>query len=304
MLKIFIQNFIKENGRPPNPIELLQLKFKASGQIEKGNITKIPTKYKKPPSPKKEEGIPFFEDNIQQQGFKFFRDLANKKLPPEQRVYGPFGKGTDGASNMMLWMMQNTPEKTMEVMKQYGYKPKLVPKPKQNISETEAAEEVGLGSLRESFTKKYPPHKVSDELGFRRKEYPAGVEPGSIAAKAIDEADAIQESKLKRRMERENKEAAERIRRKQKETMDDMKEIEDPEDMASGGRAGFYFGGDVKPDMSDIGHGSDSLMARTRLVSPNSMATTSTGLNYLLAEDNDNIRIPYTKGGLAKILGE
>ena len=74
--------------------------------------------------------------------------------------------------------------------------------------------------------------------------------------------------------------------------------------MASGGRASFYFGGDVKPDMSDIGHGSDSLMARTRLVSPNSMATTSTGLNYLLAEDNDNTRIPYAKGGIAKILGE
>jgi len=74
--------------------------------------------------------------------------------------------------------------------------------------------------------------------------------------------------------------------------------------MASGGRATFYFGGDVKPDMSDIGHGSDSLMSRTRLVSPNSMATTSTGLNYLLAEDNDNVRIPYAKGGVAKILEE
>ena len=75
---------------------------------------------------------------------------------------------------------------------------------------------------------------------------------------------------------------------------------------ASGGRAGYYTGGitDVKPDMSDIGHGSDSLMSRTRLVSPNSMATTSTGLNYLLAEDNDNVRIPYAKGGVAKILGE
>ena len=73
---------------------------------------------------------------------------------------------------------------------------------------------------------------------------------------------------------------------------------------ASGGRAGFYFGGDVKPDLSDIGHGSDSLMSRTRLVSPNSMATTSTGLNYLLAEDNDNVRIPYAKGGIAKILEE
>ena len=38
-------------------------------------------------------------------------------------------------------------------------------------------------------------------------------------------------------------------------------------------------------------------MARTRLVSPNSQATTSTGLNYLLAEDNDNIRVPFAAGG-------
>ena len=62
-------------------------------------------------------------------------------------------------------------------------------------------------------------------------------------------------------------------------------------DYATGGRAGYYTGGitDVKPDLSDIGHGSDSLMSRTRLVAPNSQATTSTGLNYLLAEDNDNI---------------
>jgi len=68
--------------------------------------------------------------------------------------------------------------------------------------------------------------------------------------------------------------------------------IPDPEDMAQGGIAGYYTGGmvDVEPSLSDIGHGSDALMARTRLVSPNSQATTSTGLNYLLAEDNDNIK--------------
>ena len=73
----------------------------------------------------------------------------------------------------------------------------------------------------------------------------------------------------------------------------------DPEDMAQGGRAGHYTGGmvDVEPNLSDIGHGSDSLMSRTRLVAPNSQATTSTGLNYLLAEDNDNIRVPFFKGG-------
>ena len=42
--------------------------------------------------------------------------------------------------------------------------------------------------------------------------------------------------------------------------------------MATGGRAGFYTGGitDVEPSLDDIGHGSDSLMARTRLVSPGS----------------------------------
>jgi hypothetical protein len=75
----------------------------------------------------------------------------------------------------------------------------------------------------------------------------------------------------------------------------------DPEDMAQGGRASHYTGGmvDVEPNLSDIGHGSDALMARTRLVAPNSQATTSTGLNYLLAEDNDNIRVPFSKGKLA-----
>jgi hypothetical protein len=67
-------------------------------------------------------------------------------------------------------------------------------------------------------------------------------------------------------------------------------------------RNNYYTGGmiDVEPNLSDIGHGSDSLMARTRLVSPNSQATTSTGLNYLLAEDNDNIRVPFKIGGASK----
>jgi hypothetical protein len=65
---------------------------------------------------------------------------------------------------------------------------------------------------------------------------------------------------------------------------------------------GFYTGGmvDVEPNLSDIGHGSDALMARTRLVSPGNQATTSTGLNYLLAEDNDNIRVPFAGGESAR----
>ena len=69
--------------------------------------------------------------------------------------------------------------------------------------------------------------------------------------------------------------------------------------MATGGRAGYYGGGQamIEPDLSDIGHGSDALMARTRLTAPGSQATTSTGLNYLLGEDNDNIRVPFGGGG-------
>jgi len=71
----------------------------------------------------------------------------------------------------------------------------------------------------------------------------------------------------------------------------------DPE-YAKGGRAGYYGGGQamVEPDLSDIGHGSDALMARTRMTAPGSQATTSTGLNYLLGEDNDNIRVPFNEG--------
>ncbi len=67
---------------------------------------------------------------------------------------------------------------------------------------------------------------------------------------------------------------------------------------AAGGRAGYYGGGQamIEPDLSDIGHGSDALMSRTRITAPGSQATTSTGLNYLLGEDNDNTRIPFNEG--------
>ncbi len=67
-------------------------------------------------------------------------------------------------------------------------------------------------------------------------------------------------------------------------------------------RDDYYTGGmvDVEPSLSDIGHGSDALMARTRLMSPGAQATTSTGLNYLLAEDNDNIRVPFQGGGMGR----
>ena len=85
---------------------------------------------------------------------------------------------------------------------------------------------------------------------------------------------------------------------KQPEEIIDILKKETDTKMATGGRAGYYGGGQamVEPDLSDIGHGSDALMARTRITAPGSQATTSTGLNYLLGEDNDNVRVPFNEG--------
>jgi len=90
------------------------------------------------------------------------------------------------------------------------------------------------------------------------------------------------EEELKIKFDKENQESIQRFK-------DKMKKEDDPK---------FYTGGivDVEPSLDDIGHGSDALMARTRLVSPGNQATTSTGLNYLLAEDNDNMRVPFAGG--------
>ena len=89
------------------------------------------------------------------------------------------------------------------------------------------------------------------------------------------------EAELKAKFDKDNQDSIQRFKDKMKD---------DPE--------GFYTGGivDVEPSLDDIGHGSDALMARTRLVSPGNQATTSTGLNYLLAEDNDNMRVPFADG--------
>ena len=74
--------------------------------------------------------------------------------------------------------------------------------------------------------------------------------------------------------------------------------------MATGGRAGYYGGGQamVEPDLSDIGHGSDALMARTRITAPWITSNTSTGLNLFIGEDNDNIRVPFNEGLLVNRL--
>ena len=63
----------------------------------------------------------------------------------------------------------------------------------------------------------------------------------------------------------------------------------------------FFYGGFVEqPELGPTAHGSEALASRTRLSAPGSTSTTSTGLNYLLAEDNDNQRVPFKLGGIDK----
>jgi hypothetical protein len=88
------------------------------------------------------------------------------------------------------------------------------------------------------------------------------------------------------------------------EIIDIFKKGTDRTEQADGGitqlRNGYYGGGQamVGEDLSQIGHGADALMARNMQLAPNSMATTSTGLNYLLGEDNDTVRVPYNGGNM------
>jgi hypothetical protein len=84
-----------------------------------------------------------------------------------------------------------------------------------------------------------------------------------------------------------------RLKKQNEDSINRLKNKKDPEDPQK-----FYQGGQaqIEPDLSGIGHGSDALMARNMLIAPGSQATTSTGLNYLLGEDNDTTRVPYNEG--------
>ena len=89
-------------------------------------------------------------------------------------------------------------------------------------------------------------------------------------------------------LEQRRKEAEEALRNK---NVVPIKDPKDPQKFYQGGQA------QIEPDLSGIGHGSDALMARNMLIAPGSQATTSTGLNYLLGEDNDTTRVPYKEKG-------
>ena len=209
---------------------------------------------------------------------KFFQDMGREPNNLEMiLIRQKAGQQLKDSNKIIQFPQKSTFMEQVEAMKKSG---DLVDEDSMIISDKITERDM----FKNSFLNK-PVQEITEDSGegfidFVRKTDPEG------AAKLQKT-----ENEIKAAIEAGNKRAIENLKKKKKKS-------DEPDDMATGGRAGHYTGGiaDVEPSLDDIGHGSDSLMARTRLMSPGSQSTTSTGLNYLLAEDNDNIRVPFANG--------
>jgi hypothetical protein len=206
MLKFLLSQFVKKNGRTPNAIEMLQLKFKASQQVGKGEV------------------VPFPRERI--------TDWTKARpQPPEIEIINGV-QTTRGLGDLFERQMKNIGKKDPALYEDRG------------------------GNII--------PTQFSEAPAFP-----------SYTAKETEE-------QILKRLKKQNEDSINRLKNK--------KDPEDPQKFYQGGQA------QIEPDLSGIGHGSDALMARNMLIAPGSQATTSTGLNYLLGEDNDTTRVPYNEG--------
>jgi hypothetical protein len=206
MLKFLLSQFVKKKGRTPNAIEMLQLKFKASQQVGKGEV------------------VPFPRERI--------TDWTKARpQPPEIEIIDGV-QTTRGLGDLFERQMKNIGKKDPALYEDRG------------------------GNII--------PTQFSEAPAFP-----------SYTAKETD-------AQILKRLKKQNKDSINRLKNK--------KDPEDPQKFYQGGQA------QIEPDLSGIGHGSDALMARNMLIAPGSQATTSTGLNYLLGEDNDTTRVPYNEG--------
>jgi hypothetical protein len=206
MLKFLLSQFVKKNGRTPNAIEMLQLKFKASQQVGKGEV------------------VPFPRERI--------TDWTKARpQPPEIEIIDGV-QTTRGLGDLFERQMKNIGKKDPALYEDRG------------------------GNII--------PTQFSEAPAFP-----------SYTAKETEE-------QILKRLKKQNEDSINRLKNK--------KDPEDPQKFYQGGQA------QIEPDLSGIGHGSDALMARNMLIAPGSQATTSTGLNYLLGEDNDTTRVPYNNG--------
>jgi hypothetical protein len=236
MLKFLLSQFVKKNGRTPNAIEMLQLKFKASQQVGKGEV------------------VPFPRERI--------TDWTKARpQPPEIEIIDGV-QTTRGLGDLFERQMKNIGKKDPALYEDRGGN--IIPAQFEIHPTSEIAKSLRL----EAEAAKKLKNMSEAEIKLRGNR-PYDTDEQIIA-----------------RIKKQNKEAAERLKNKKN------KDPDEPE--------GFYQGGQaqIEPDLSNIGHGSDALMARNRLLTPGSQATTSTGLNYLLGEDNDTTRVPYKHGDM------
>ena len=172
-----------------------------------------------------------------------------------------------------------------------------------NTDNIMGGEEIGLGKID---LPEIPKPKKLDPALYEDRG-------GNIIPAQFKDATKETEEQILARLQKGNKESISNIKYKNAIKAEEAKaaadenyimKVFDPEDFSDGGRAGYYGGGPamVGEDLSEIGHGSDSLMARNMQLAPNGQATTSTGLNYLLGQDNDTVRVPYKDGLTARQL--
>jgi hypothetical protein len=267
MFKFLLSQFVKAKGRSPNAIEMLQLKFKASQQVGKGEV------------------VPFPPERI--------TDWTKARpQPPEIEIIDGV-QTTRGMGDLFERQMKNIGKKDPALYEDRGGN--IIPTQfKDATKETEAqilqklnkGNQEGIERLK---NKPLDPDDVLPNYNETPGEYSRRKTPGS-------KENLLQELKIAYEKEFN--------RLRGDETVEELKEIlknldTDGVPFAAGGRAGLYQGGQAKiePDLSGIGHGSDALMSRNMLIAPGSQATTSTGLNYLLGEDNDTTRVPYKDAG-------
>jgi len=371
MFKLLLQNFIKKNGRSPNAIEMLQLRFKASqgtgqvipfkqkrnfaeeikammddGTIKVGEVTKkndnvlqremfknsnlnkptiegqmekitgasnkinqIQKEIDEMYRPKTDAEIKAKFDKQNQESIQRFKDKMKKDEPEDKADGGRIGfRAGKFVLDKVIAKLLKDKKKVQEAVDDiFGTGDYKMDAEMAADALVENNPTVFKNLLREDL-----PDEVSSEI------YGAVLEPiMSNMAKMRDLKRAtkpkktLQSMKEGKGIDMSDPEIADEFGRFMKETdPEGYKKLEqtvelsnfDPKKVkgnAEGGRIGYYTGGitDVEPSLDDIGHGADALNSRTRLMSPGSQTTTSTGLNYLLAEDNDNIRVPFKGGG-------
>jgi hypothetical protein len=312
-----LKRFFQDMGREPNNLEMLLIKQKA-GQLLKDSNKVIPFKYKRNFA-EEIEAMKKSGDIVDVDDIKISDKITDREMFKNSNLNKPTIEGQmekiTGASNKIKQIQKEQadmykPKSDAEIKAKFDKQNQESIQRFKNKMKKDEPEDMANGG-RIGFSGGKGVMAILKNL-LKVKQSGDDLKDFLSKRKFLKDIVGNTEKNKKARELRMLKEAMEKARENPgfefpsgKELRTDIEKkigpilLKDRKLNADGGRASHYTGGmvDVEPNLSDIGHGSDALMARTRLVSPGSQSTTSTGLNYLLAEDNDNIRVPFSAGG-------